>query len=200
LRKYRQHLEELVGERTGELTEANKQLLQEVEERKRLEKDILNISEREQRRIGQELHDSLGQQLTGIALLSKVLEQKLTTKSPEEAADVAEIAKLKLVSQATGQARGLAKGLHPIGLDANNLMFSLQELAVTTENLFGIRCASKCDEPVEIDDTELAVHLYRITQEAITNAIKHSKAKNIQIGLTRSGSKSVLAVKSDGLD
>ena len=197
LRQYRHHLEELVEERTEELTEANKKLLEEIEERKRLEKEILSISEREQRRIGQELHDSLGQQLTGIALMSKVLEQKLTTKSPEEAADVAEIG--KLVSQATGQARGLAKGLHPVGLDADSLTFSLKELAVTTENLFGVRCTFKGDEPAEIDDTELAVHLYRITQEAITNAIKHSKAKNIQIVLSYGTDKSVLTVRSDGL-
>ncbi len=198
LRKYRHHLEELVEERTGKLTEANKQLLEEVEGRKRLEKEILNISEREQQRLGQELHDSLGQQLTGVAFMTKVLEQKLTTKSPEEAADVAEIA--KLVNQATAQARGLARGLHPVDLDASSLMSSLEELAASMEQLFGVRCTFKCDKPVEVDDTEVAVHLYRIAQEAVTNAIKHGRAKNIRIGLAYGRNKSVMTVKSDGLD
>jgi PAS domain S-box-containing protein len=198
LRKYRHHLEELVETRTGELTEANKQLLQEIEARKRLEKEILNVSERERRHIGQELHDSLGQQLTGVAFMTKVLEQKLASKSVNEAADVADIA--KLVNEATDQARGLAKGLHPVDLDAGTLASALQELAATTESLFGIHCSFKCDKPVEMDDTAAAVHLYRITQEAVTNAIKHGEAKNIQIGLASGRDKSVLTVKNDGLD
>lgn len=108
LMKYRDHLEELVQIRTAELTYANQKLLQEIEGRKRLEKEILNISEREQRRIGRELHDSIGQQLTGIAFMMKVLEQKLAAKLLGEATDVAEIK--KLVNQALDQTRGLAKG------------------------------------------------------------------------------------------
>jgi len=198
LRKYRQHLEELVQTRTGELTEANKQLLQEIEQRKGLEKALLDISEREQRRIGQELHDSLGQQLTGIAFMTKVLEQKLATKLPEEAARVEEIG--KLVNQATDQARGLAKGLHPVDLDAGTLMSALQELATSTEHLFRVHCTFKCDKPIPIDDAEVVVHLYRITQEAVNNAIKHGRAKNIQIGLSYGKKESVLTVKSDGVD
>jgi len=198
LSKYHQHLEELVEVRTAELTEANKQLLQEIEARKHLEKEILNISEREQRRIGQELHDSLGQQLTGIAFMTKVLEQKLATNSPSDAAGVTEIA--KLVNQATDQARALAKGLHPVGLDAGAFMSALQELAAATESLFGIRCTFESGKRVEVDDPAVAVHLYRITQEAITNAIKHGRAKNIQIRLAHGRDKCVLTVKNDGLD
>jgi PAS domain S-box-containing protein len=198
LRKYRQHLEELVETRTGELTQANKQLLQEIEARKGLEKEILNVSEQERRKIGQELHDSLGQQLTGVAFMTKVLEQKLATKSLNEAADVAEIA--QLVNQATNQARSLAKGLHPIDLDTGTLMSTLQELAENTETLFGIHCTFKCDKRIRIDNPEVAVHLYRITQEAITNAIKHGKAKNIQIDLAYDVNKSVLTVRNDGID
>ncbi|MHC4889546.1 MAG: PAS domain S-box protein [Planctomycetota bacterium] len=198
LSKYRQHLEELVATRTAELTETNEQLLQEIRTRKRLEKEILNISEREQRRIGQELHDSLGQQLTGIAFMTKVLERKLATNSPSDVAGVAKIA--KLVNQATGQARSLAKGLHPVDLDAGAFMSALQELATATESLFGIHCTFESGKRVEVDDPEVAVHLYRITQEAITNAIKHGMAKNIQIKLARGRDKCVLTVKNDGLD
>jgi len=198
LRKHRQHLEELVQARTEELTEANKQLLQEIEERKRLEKALLDVSEREQRRIGRELHDSIGQQFTGIAFMAKVLEDKLATKLPDEAANVAEIA--KLIKQAMGQTRGLARGLHPVDLDSGNLMSALQEFAATTEHLFGIRCTFKCDKPGPMDDAAAVVHLYRIAQEAVTNAIKHGGAKNIQIELAYDGDNSVLAVRSDGRD
>jgi len=198
LRKHRQHLEELVQARTEELTEANKQLLQEIEERKRLEKALLDVSEREQRRIGRELHDSIGQQFTGIAFMAKVLEDRLATKLPDEAANVAEIA--KLIKQAMDQTRGLARGLHPVDLDAGSLMSALQEFAATTEHLFGIRCTFECDKPGPMDDAAAVVHLYRIAQEAVTNAIKHGGAKNIQIELAYDGDNSVLAVRSDGRD
>jgi signal transduction histidine kinase len=173
-------------------------LLAEIEERKRLERQILNISEREQRRIGQELHDSLGQQLTGIAFMTKVLERRLTDKSSIEAADVAEIG--KLVNQATEQARGLAKGLHPVDLDTGTLLSALEELAATTESLFGVRCLFKRGKPVPADNAASGVHLYRIAQEAVTNAVKHGRAKNIQIELAPKGDTCVLIVTSDGLD
>lgn len=198
LRNYRQQLEELVHIRTGELTETNKKLLEEIEGRKRLEKEILNISEREHKRIGQELHDSIGQQFTGIAFLTKVLEQKLTGKLSDEATDATEIK--KLVNQAMDQMRSLARGLHPVDLDAGSLTSALQELAATTENLFGIRCTFKSDKPIQIDDAEVATHLYRITQEAITNAIKHGKTKYIHIEFGQERDKSVLKVENDGLD
>ncbi|MHC4912588.1 MAG: PAS domain-containing sensor histidine kinase, partial [Planctomycetota bacterium] len=198
LRKYRQHLEGLVEKRTVELTDANKQLLQEIEGRKLLEREILDIGEREQRRIGQELHDSIGQQFTGIAFMTKVLSRKLADKSPEEAADAAEIA--NLVNEAMDQTHGLAKGLHPIDLDADSLTSVLNELAVTTEKLFAIRCTFKTDGPILINDAVVAVHLYRIAQEDISTAIKHGKAKNIGIELACDSDKSFLMVKSDGKD
>lgn len=198
LREYRHHLEELVQTRTAELTRANEKLVQEIEGRKRLEKEILNISERERRRIGRELHDSIGQQFTGIAFMMKVLEQKLTDKLPNEATDAEEIK--KLVNQAMDQTRGLAKGLHPVDLDAGSLSAALQELASTTERMFGIQCDLQCDEFIPIDDAETATHLYRITQEAITNAIRHGQAKNIQVAFACKADKTVLTIENDGLD
>jgi PAS domain S-box-containing protein len=198
LRKHRQHLKKLVETRTVELREAIEQLMGEIEGRKQLEREILDISERERRRLGEELHDSLGQQLTGIAFMIKVLEQKLAETSPNEVADVEEIA--KLVGQATDQARGLARGLHPMGLGAESLMSSLEELARQTRELIGVRCFFRCDEAVKVDDADMAVHLYRIVQEAITNAIKHGRAKNIEIVLACGEDKCMLKVKSDGRD
>jgi PAS domain S-box-containing protein len=198
LRSYREHLEELVQERTEELTQANVLLRQEIEQRKKLEREILNISEQEQRRIGQELHDSLGQQLTGIAFMTRVLEQKLDKKSEPEAADVSEV--LKLVNQAANQARGLAKGLHPVDLDRGSLISSLQELASSTQQLFGIKCSLHCTEKVNLKRAQTAVHLYRIAQEAVTNAIKHGRAKKIQIKLTRADNQAILIIENDGRD
>ncbi len=196
--KYREQLEELVRARTEELTQANKQLLRNIEDRKRLEREILDVSDREQQRVGRELHDSVGQQLTGIGFMTKALEQKLAAKSPDEAADLTQIS--KLVKEAMEQARDLAKGLHPVDLDAGGLVSSLEELAESTQKLFGIRCTFKCDRPIELENTEVAAHLYRMTKEAITNAIKHGKAKNIQIALAYGKDESTLTVKSDGLD
>jgi len=198
LRDYRHHLERLVQIRTAELTHANEKLLQENEGCKRLEQEILNISEREQRRIGRELHDSIGQQFTGIAFMMKVLEQKLADKLSDEATDAAEIK--QLVNQAMDQTRGLAKGFHPIDLDAGSLVAALQELAATTEKMFGVRCALIDDGPVDIDDAEVATHLYRITQEAITNAIKHGKTKNIRVELACKADDTVLTIENDGLN
>ncbi|MHC4239115.1 MAG: histidine kinase [Planctomycetota bacterium] len=150
LRKYRQHLEELVRARTVELTATNEQLRREIEQRRNLEKEILQVSEREKRLIGQELHDSIGQQLTGVAFMTKVLEQKLAARSLSEAVDVTEIA--KLVNQTMDLTRGLAKGLHPVDLDADSLMSALGELAGSTKNLFGISCTFMCDQPVLVED------------------------------------------------
>ncbi|MHC4362622.1 MAG: PAS domain-containing sensor histidine kinase, partial [Planctomycetota bacterium] len=198
LRKYRQHLEELVRARTVELTATNEQLRREIEQRRNLEKEILQVSEREKRLIGQELHDSIGQQLTGVAFMTKVLEQKLAARSLSEAVDVTEIA--KLVNQTMDLTRGLAKGLHPVDLDADSLMSALGELAGSTKNLFGISCTFMCDQPVLVEDAQVAVNIYRIAQEAVTNAIRHSKAKNILLQLHLGDGQASLMVESDGLD
>ena len=198
LMRYREQLEGLVGARTAELTQTNERLLVEIQRRKRLETGILNISDREQRRVGRELHDSLGQQLTGIAFLIKALEQKIADKLPAEAADLRQMS--NLVKETMEQTRDLAKGLHPVDMDAGGLVSSLGELAQTTQKLFGVSCTFKCDRPIELDSVQAAAHLYRITQEAITNAIKHGKAKNIQIVLACDKDESTLTIKSDGLD
>jgi len=168
----------------------------DITERKLLEHTILEISGREQRRIGQDLHDGLGQHLTGIAFMSKVQEQRLAEKSQPEAAEAAKI--VRLVNEAIHKTRELARGLLPVQSDAQGLMSALQHFSSEVEDLFQIGCRFECEEPVLVPDEAAANHLYRIAQEAVHNAIKHGKARNIVIVLRAGNEGGVLSVQDDG--
>jgi signal transduction histidine kinase len=171
--------------------------LQDITERRRLEKEILEISEREQSRIGQDLHDGLCQHLAGIEFRLLSLKQRLVARSNRHAAETAELA--KLVRQAIEQSRTLARGLSPVMLDARGLMNGLQELARDIEKTFKISCSFNCPTPVLIHDNAVATHLYRIAQEAIHNAIRHGKAKLVVTNLLTVKDRIVLGVKDDGV-
>ncbi|MGH9397854.1 MAG: PAS domain-containing sensor histidine kinase [Terriglobia bacterium] len=168
----------------------------DVTERKRLENTILEISAREQRRIGQDLHDGLGQHLTGIAFMSKVLERELAERSLPEASGAAKI--VELVNEAIHNTRELARGLLPVVSEARGLMSALEHWACEVEDLFSISCRFRCDEPILIYDDTLANHLYRIAQEAVNNAIKHGHAQCIVIGLGLMNGGGCLTVQDDG--
>src|ERR1700730_427368 len=168
----------------------------DITERKRLEKAILEISAEEQRRIGQDLHDGLGQHLTGIAFMSKVQEQKLSEKGLAEAAEAARI--VGLVNEAINKTRELAHGLLPVISDAHGLMAALKRWAAEVEDLFNISCCLHIDEPVLIHDANMSTHLYRIAQEAVNNAIKHGQAKNIIISLFARNEYGTLRIENDG--
>ena len=168
----------------------------DITERKRLEKTILEVSGREQRRIGQDLHDGLGQHLTGIAFMSKVQEQKLMEKSLPEAGDAAKI--VKLVNEAINKTRELARGLLPVVSDAQGLMSALQQWAGEVEDLFGVSCRFQCFTPVLIHDDTVATHLYYIAQEAVNNAIKHGHASQIVIRLAADQEQGALTITDNG--
>lgn len=169
-----------------------------ITDRRRLERELLNIVERERRRTGLELHDSIGQQLTGIALMIEVLREKLSEKSLET--EVAYTEKIhERMAKAAEQTRNLAKGLSPIDLDRHSLVSAIRELAANAEQLFGISCSVACDRAVSTKDASVAMNLYRIAQEAITNAVRHGKARNIKIGLTSKHGWLTLIVENDGL-
>jgi PAS domain S-box-containing protein len=168
----------------------------DITERKRLEKAILEISAEEQRRIGQDLHDGLGQHLTGIAFMSKVQEQKLAEKGLAEAAEAARI--VSLVNEAITRTRELAHGLHPVISDARGLMSALKRWAGEVEEVFKISCCFWMDEPVLINDASVSTHLYRIAQEAVNNGIKHGQAKNILISLIPGNDYGTLRIENDG--
>jgi PAS domain S-box-containing protein len=171
--------------------------IRDITERKRLEKEILEISEREQRRIGQDLHDGLCQHLAGIEMLSQVLAQKLAPKNKDAAARATDIA--KAVRESIGQTRLLARGLSPVTLEAEGLMSALVELSLNTEKMFRVHCHFDCVEVVKFDDHAAATHLFRIAQEAVSNAIKHGKAKNITIRLRDEAGQIRLRVSDDGI-
>src|SRR5580700_5426768 len=168
----------------------------DITERKGLEEAILEISAREQRRIAQDLHDGLGQHLTGIAFMSKVLEQKLSDKTLPEAVEAAQI--VKMVNQAIDNTRQLARGLHPVAAEPLGLMSALKTWANEVEELFHIRCTFECEKPLRIHDANLATHLYRIAQEAVTNAIRHGKSQHILIGLSGKSGTGMLSIQDDG--
>jgi PAS domain S-box-containing protein len=168
----------------------------DITERKRLEQAILEISVREQRRIGQDLHDGLGQHLTGIAFMSKVQERKLAEKGLPGAEDAAKI--VRLVNEAIEKTRELSRGLLPVLSESRGLMSGLQQFAREVEHLFGISCTFLCVEPVLIHDDAVATHLYHITQEAVNNAIKHGKARNIVISLGEGSGRGALTISDNG--
>ena len=161
------------------------------------EKEIVEITSREQSRIGQDLHDGLGQQLTGISFLSRALEQKLAGRGLAEAAEAAEIC--RLVVQTLSQTRNLARGLFPVELEGNGLVSALRQLGEQVENLFQIVCDVDCHEGFVIEDRGTALHLFRLAQEAISNSVKHGKAKRVSLSLEQLNGSAVLAISDDGI-
>ena len=169
-------------------------LVREVAERERLEREMLEISEREQRRIGRELHDGLCQHLTGTAMVSHVHARRLN--KAEERDNAQRI--LQLIEQAIWLARGVAKGLCPIETQSDGLMQAFEEFSATTSELFKVSCRFECDLPVLVETQATAAHLFRIAQEAVSNAIKHGKATDILISLKHVESGLQLLVSDNG--
>jgi len=184
-----------IREPGGKIIGASK-VARDITGRKRLEKEILEISEREQRRIGYDLHDGLCQQLAGIELMSQVLEQKLSRESPAFAGKVGDIA--KGVREAIVHTRSLARGLSPVTLESEGLAAALRELAVNTQKIFNVACHFQCDGSVPVHDHAAASNLFRIAQESVSNAIKHGKAKRVVISLELRGGKIWLRVRDNG--
>lgn len=169
----------------------------DVTERERLERQILEISEQEQERIGQDIHDGLCQLLSGIKFKTTLLEQKLTARGLAQAQDAAALE--SLLNTAITQARNVARGLHPVDLEARGLMFALESLAASVSAVYGVACACRFGRPVLVHDHVVATHLYRIAQEAITNAIKHGRASAILVRLSRAGDGLTLEVQDNGV-
>lgn len=195
IRQLNVELEKRVEERTMALQQANEKLREEAAMRRRLEEEILHISEHEKQRIGQDLHDDLGQQLAGIWLLSDLLKASLADQGFPEAESAEKIT--NLLKNALELTRSLARGLHPVAMQAGGLIAALDELSTRTSDMFRIHCRCNCPPSLEMDNTT-ATHLYRIAQEAVTNAVKHGLATELDIELSTNPHSTVLSVKDQG--
>jgi hypothetical protein len=172
-------------------------VLHDITERRLLERGILTAVEQEQHRMGRDLHDGLCQLLTAAKYKISLLERKLARKTkvyPSEARAVE-----RQLNEAIQQAHTLARGLNPVKMVARGLMSALEELAAGVENTFQVRCVCEFSEPLALRDHVAANHLYRIAQEAIQNAVKHGKARNIRIRLKKARGGIKLEVENDGV-
>lgn len=196
IRNLNQQLETRVLERTNELQHAITALEAEILNRQRLEREILEISEREQSRLGQDLHDGLGQELSGIAMLGDVLAKQLQAQSHPLAKTAGQIA--NYVRATIDSTRRLAKGHYPIELNRYGLLIALKDLADQTSHRTGIRCELRqygADPQLE---KSAEIHLYRIVQECISNAVKHAKPSCITIESLAGDARHTFAVTDDG--
>lgn len=189
LKKAQENLEKRVDERT-------KELQKEISHRKKIEEQIIEVSEREQQRISHDLHDSLGQLLTGIKFLSYDLEKILQQKSFPEASIARKIS--ILVNQSINHARNLAHGISPVELKMGDLSSALCKLSKHVEDIYKISCVFIDDGVCKFSDAQ-AIHLYRIAQESVNNALKHGKVKNILIKLETDCGNVKLTVRDDGI-
>jgi signal transduction histidine kinase len=196
IRKLNSELEARVHERTAALCKTNEKLHKEIAARHRLQKEILEISEREQQRIGRNLHDDLGQRLVGISYMSHQLAGALQSGGSPEAGQAAKIT--ALLNDALSLTRSLARGLHPVALKSGGLIAALADLADRTSEIYQVTCrfAGPAEEP-PLTDTS-ATHLYRIAREAVTNAVNHGHAKQIDIALEVAAGHTGLRVADSG--
>ncbi len=171
-------------------------IVRDISERRRLEKEILNVSEQERRRIGQDLHDGLGQMLTGIGLLSQDVTRHLEAEGHERAEDMAEIT--EHVKEADQYARDLSHGLIPVDVEANGLPEALRRLTNNAERLFNVEGTFQEVGTALVHDNTIATHLYRIAQEAVNNAVRHGEADQIKIVLAAGEEQIRLQVRDDG--
>jgi PAS domain S-box-containing protein len=169
----------------------------DITERRQLEREVLRASEAERERIGRDLHDSLGQNLTGIACLGKALEQRLAARGQADAASAAEI--VALVNQTIDLTRALAKGLCPVGLTPDALMHSLRDFAEGVTERLGVSCRFSADPPIVVHDSTAAGNVFRIVQEAVNNAMRHGNARSVDIRIRQVDDQAVLTIEDDGV-
>jgi signal transduction histidine kinase len=187
-----EELEERIRQRTEELSQANARLLQEVAQRREAERAILEVSTREQHRLGQDLHDGLCQTIAGVRLMVEHLRE-----NDGAGARTLETIDTQL-TDALDQAYAISRGLYPVELETNGLMSALHELAAKLSKIHPVQCRFLCPRPGAIVDNTMATHLYRIAQEAAVNGIKGGKASRIHVKLIHRGPRAVLSIADNG--
>jgi len=197
LRRAHEELEMRVEERTADLHEANLKLKHVLQERQRLENELLEIAENERRRIGLDLHDDLGQKLTGVCMMMKGLEHQLIAQKHPSADSAARIR--ALVEDLSQHAHKLARDFSALDAEGKDLPTLLNCLATNVKEMFGIGCNLSTDGTIPSLGEQVTMHLYKISQEAVSNAIKHGKARNVSITLTNNGESFRLIIENEGL-
>lgn len=167
-----------------------------LEKVRQLQAEIVSAAEYQQQRIGQDLHDGLCQQLAAIGCAARALAEDLQLRSLDEAADAEKIE--SAIQQAVLEARSMARGIFPVHVDHTGLSTALAELAQNTQRLTGMSVEVKDAADVQIENPEVSMHLYRIAQEAVANAVRHSGAAGVQISLFTDGNHLVLSIADDG--
>lgn len=197
LRRAHEELELRVERRTADLQAANQQLEKVIEERKRLENELLEIAENERRRIGFDLHDDLGQKLTGMALMMKGLERRLAGESH---ACVEEAGRIHALMQEVIQhTHDLARQFSSLDVKGDDLATVLKGLAASVTKLFEISCEFSVKGRPPVLPHNTTVQLYKIAQEAVSNSIKHGKATEVKLELNCESANLVLRIQNDGL-
>ncbi len=190
-------LRTLVLELDRRVHERTAALQREVTERQRLDREIALVADHERRRLGRDLHDSLGQHLTGTALAAQVLKEKLAVRSAPEAPEAEKL--VHYMEEGIDLVRSLARGLFSPELEAGGLIVALQGLAENITERFGTNCIFEGDESIRIHDSTVATQLYRIAQEAAINSAKHAAAMRIEIRLAMDGPNLTLTIIDDGI-
>jgi signal transduction histidine kinase len=190
-------LSALVWELDRRVEERTAALEHEMTERRRLDQQIAQVADRERRRLGHDLHDTLGQHLTGTALAAQVLKEKLAARSAAETREAEKL--VQWIEEGIDVTRNLARGFFSPELEAEGLIVALQTLADTVQERFGINCTLDTDDSIRIHDSTVANQLYQIAQEAVTNSAKHAAARHIDIRLAVDGPELCLSVIDDGV-
>lgn len=185
VRTHERRLEGEVARRTAELTRTNSELIREVGRRQTLEREVLEVSNRTMQRIGQDLHDDLSQHLAGIAMLVSVLRPRIAAADPAAAASLDQIG--GLLADSIGRAKQIARGLYPAGLAEHGLSAAVEELVSVARQSYPAHVEFRAAPDFVLPDTDRAAQVYRIVQEALTNALKHSRAERVQVVLSRAG-------------
>jgi len=190
------HIRALNADLEARVMHRTADLRREIAERERLERDLLEVGERERRRLGYDLHDGLCQHLTGTAMAVHVLKEKLARRRLPEAEEAEKA--VSLIEEGIQLSHSMAKGLQPVDIQSSGLMQALQDFARSTTELFKVSCRFECDSPVPFADVDAANQLYRIVQEATSNAIKHGRASRIVISLDVDEDGTTLRIADNG--
>ena len=170
-------------------------IIRDLSQQRALEKEVADICSLEQERIGQDIHDGLGQQLTGLGMMISSLKRELARENIPQSAKMDEI--ISYLQKAAEDSRTLSRGMAPMSIETLGLEDAIKLLANDVQKVTGIKCTYESSQPVNISDNTISIQIYRIVQEAVNNAVKHANAKNIRITMSNIGHFE-LSVSDDG--